>query len=217
MSSKKKVLAAQSAQKPAVKRTAMQEPIPQKTRKDGKNPGTSSDGSHSGAAAQSAKIPDQLEVFDSAIKLFHGRKFREARERFLISMRGSDRGIAHKSELHVRMCDRRLEEQALVLKTADEHYDYAITLINERKLPVARQHLLKGLEQQPEADHIHYALALCEGLSGDLQAASEYLKRAIEIQPRNRIAARQDADFASFANQPPVDRLLYPEKVRGPY
>src|ERR1051326_227655 len=217
MSSKKKVLATQSAQKPAVKRTAMQEPLSQKTRKDGKNPGTSNDGSHSGAAAQSAKIPDQLEVFESAIKLFHGRKCREARERFLIAMRGADRGIAHKSELHVRMCDRRLEEQALVLKTADEHYDYAITLINERKLPVARQHLLKGLEQQPDADHIHYALALCEGLSGDLQAACEYLKRAIEIQPRNRIAARQDADFASFVNQPPLDRLLYPEKARGPY
>ena len=217
MSLKKKVAAAKSAHKPTVKRTAMQESLIQKTRKDGKNAGASSDGSNSGAAAQSAKIPDQLEIFEAAIKLFHARKFREARERFLASMRGSDRGIAHKSELHVRMCDRRLEEQAVVLRTADEHYDYAITLINERKLSVARQHLIKGLEQQPEADHIYYALALCEGLAGDLQAASENLKKAIEIQPKNRIAARQDADFATFANQPPLDRLLYPEKARGPY
>jgi tetratricopeptide (TPR) repeat protein len=162
-------------------------------------------------------MPDQLEVFEAAIRLFHARKFREARERFLASMHGPDRGVAHKSELHVRMCDRRLEEQGLVLRTADEHYDYAITLINERKLLMARQHLLKGLEQQPEADHIYYALALCDGLSGDLQSACENLKRAIEIQPRNRIAARQDADFASIANQPPLDRLLYPEKARGPY
>jgi tetratricopeptide (TPR) repeat protein len=217
MSVKKKVPAPQSVQKPAGKRMAMQEPVIQKTRKDGKNTGSGSDGAHSGAAAQSAKIPDQLEVFDAAIKLFHARKYREARERFLASMRGSDRGISHKSELHVRMCDRRLEEQALVLRTADEHYDYAITLINERKLPTARQHLLKGLEQQPQADHIYYALALCDGLSGDLQGACDNLKRAIEIQPRNRIAARQDADFASIANQPPLDRLLYPEKARGPY
>jgi tetratricopeptide (TPR) repeat protein len=171
----------------------------------------------SGAAPQSARIPDQLEVFDSAIKQFHARKFREAKEAFLAAMNGSDRGIAHKAELHVRMCDRRLEEQALVLRTADEHYDYAITLINERKLPTARQHLLKGLEQQPEADHIYYALALCDGLSGDIQGACENLRRAIEIQPRNRIAARQDADFAAIANQPPLDRLLYPEKARGPY
>ena len=60
--------------------------------------------------------------------------------------------------------------------TPDEHYDYAITLINERKLSAARQHLLKGLEQQPEADHIYYALALCDGLSGDLQGAYENLR-----------------------------------------
>jgi tetratricopeptide (TPR) repeat protein len=198
---------------------AMQEIVNPKTRKDNKNSLAANEVvSHSGGAvAQPARTPDQLEVFDSAIKLFHARKFKEARERFLVSMRGANRGIAHKSELHVRMCDRRLEEQAVVLRTADEHYDYAITLINERKLATARQHLMKGLEQQPEADHIYYALALCDGLSGDLYGACENLKRAIEIQPRNRIAARQDADFAGIASQPPLDRLLYPDKVRGPY
>jgi tetratricopeptide (TPR) repeat protein len=217
MSLKKKAPAAPSSQTPAVKRLAMQDSLIQKTRKDGKQSSSSGEGPHSGAAAQSAKIPDQLEIFDSAIKLFHARKFLEARERFLASKGGPDRGISHKSDLHVRMCDRRLEEQALVLHTADEHYDYAITLINERKLPMARQHLIKGLEKQPEADHIYYALALCDGLSGDLQSACDNLKRAIEIQPRNRIAARQDADFAGIANQPPLDRLLYPEKARGPY
>jgi tetratricopeptide (TPR) repeat protein len=216
---KKKAPAAKPTQGPALKRMAMQEIVNPKTRKDNKNSLAANEVvSHSGGAvAQPARTPDQLEVFDSAIKLFHARKFKEARERFLVSMRGANRGIAHKSELHVRMCDRRLEEQAVVLRTADEHYDYAITLINERKLATARQHLMKGLEQQPEADHIYYALALCDGLSGDLYGACENLKRAIEIQPRNRIAARQDADFAGIASQPPLDRLLYPDKVRGPY
>ena len=220
MPMKKKAPAAKTAQGPAVKRIAMQEIVNPKTRKDGKNLDGRGEtvSSHSSAAkAQPARAPDQLEVFDAAIKLFHAKNFQEARERFLVSMAGGDRGISHKSELHVRMCDRRLEEQAVVLRTADEHYDYAITLINERKLSAARQHLIKGLEQQPEADHIYYALALCDGLSGDLHGACENLKRAIEIQPRNRIAARQDADFAGIANQPPLDRLLFPEKLRGPY
>jgi len=199
----------------------MQETVNPKIRKDGRNPQASVEpaSSRSGAAVrtQASQTPDQLEIFESAIKLFHARKFREARERFLAAKHGADRGIMHKADLHVRMCDRRLEEQALVLRTADEHYDYAITLINERKLAGARQHLMKALEQQPEADHIFYALALCDGLSGDLQGAYENLRRAIEIQPRNRISARQDADFAGIANQPPLDRLLFPEKARGPY
>src|SRR4051812_42698510 len=109
---KKKAPAAKPAPRPAVRRMAMQEMVNPKTRKDGTSLQASSeaDGSHaSGASVQPARVPNQLEVFDAAIKLFHARKYKEARERFLVSMRGGDRGIAHKSGLHVRMCDQRLE------------------------------------------------------------------------------------------------------------
>src|SRR5689334_19372037 len=117
MPSKKKAPAAKPVS-PAVRRMAMQEMLNPKTHKDGTNLQASSeaDRSHAGgASAQPARAPDQLEVFDAAIKLFHARKYKEARERFLVSMRGGDRGIAHKSGLHVRMCDQRLEEQSVVL------------------------------------------------------------------------------------------------------
>jgi tetratricopeptide (TPR) repeat protein len=197
-----------------------QKTVSPKARRDGKKPQASIEARSSRSKAvvktQAAQSSDQLKVFESAIKLFHAKKFRAARERFLAANHGGDRGIAHKAELHVRMCDHRLEEQTVALRTADEHYDYAITLINDRKLPEARQHLMKAREQQPEADHIYYGLALCDGLGGDLKGAYENLRRAIEIQPRNRISARQDADFARIANQPPLDRLLFPEKLRGP-
>ena len=64
----------------------------------------------------------------------------------------------------------------------------------------------------PGTDHIHYALALAQALGGDSPSAHENLKRAIELEPRNRLIARQDADFAPLAHQPPFDALLYPEK-----
>jgi hypothetical protein len=64
----------------------------------------------------------------------------------------------------------------------------------------------------PGADHIHYALSLAQALSGDHVNAHLNLKRAIELEPRNRLIARQDADFAPLANQPPFDALIYPEK-----
>jgi len=64
----------------------------------------------------------------------------------------------------------------------------------------------------PQSDHIHYAMALAKALSGDLYGAHRHLERAIELEPRNRLAARQDADFAPFAGQPPLDGLLFPEK-----
>lgn len=164
------------------------------------------------AAPQMAPEQDQLQCYESGIRLFHSSRFREAREMFARAAKGSDRGIAHRAELHARMCDRRLEEPVAVPQSAEDHYTYGVALINSRELTAAREHLEAALAMNAEADHVLYALALCHGLAGDLQSAYENLRRAIELQPRNRIQARQDADFAAFAGRPPLDRLLYPEK-----
>jgi hypothetical protein len=64
------------------------------------------------------------------------------------------------------------------------------------------------LEAGSTADHVLYALAACQSLGGDLQPAYENLKRAIELQPRNRLAARRDPDFAAIAGHPAFARLL---------
>ena len=56
------------------------------------------------------------------------------------------------------------------------------------------------------------ALALAQALSGDVASAYDHLKRAIELEPRNRLIARQDADFAPIVNQQPFHSLIYPEK-----
>ena len=156
--------------------------------------------------------PDQLASFEAGVKLLHVRQFRAAREQFRDARNGPDRAIADKAEARIRMCDQRLEAPVIVLKTPEEHYNYAITLINSRELGTARQHLQTALEQEPNADHIYYALALCCGLSGDPQGAYENLRRAIEIEPLNRMRAKQDPDLASISQQPPLDRLLFPGK-----
>lgn len=215
MPAKKKIEAVKSGEKTPQKRAAAPERSSPKTREPQPMPGsrtTASSKSGTAVITQPSRPPDQLKAFEAAMRLFHTRNFRGARDLFRNATQGADRGIAHRAELHVRMCERRLEEPALVLRTAEEHYNYAVTMINTRNLDVARQHLMSALAQEPRADHVYYALALCDGLSGDLQGAYENLKRAIDLQPSNRISARQDTDFASIANQPPLDRLLFPER-----
>ena len=64
----------------------------------------------------------------------------------------------------------------------------------------------------PAADHVHYALALAQALSGDLINAQNNLKRAIELEPRNRLSGAAGCGFAPLANQPPFDAIIYPEK-----
>jgi tetratricopeptide (TPR) repeat protein len=146
------------------------------------------------------------------MKLFHARQLREAREVFLQAVAGPERDIANRARMHIAMCDRHLQQTTLNLRSAEDYYNYGIALINSRKVAEACTHLEKALEIAPASDHIHYALALAQALGGDFARAHDNLKRAIELEPRNRLIARQDADFAPLANQPPLDALIYPEK-----
>ena len=154
----------------------------------------------------------QLASFEAAMKLFHARDLRRARELFLQVVEGPERDVANRARLHAAMCDRRLEQVTPNLRSAEDFYTYGVAEINARNVAEARAHLERALQLAPGADHIYYALALAQALGGDLASAHENLKRAIELQPRNRIMARQDADFAPLANQPPFDALLYPER-----
>jgi tetratricopeptide (TPR) repeat protein len=169
-----------------------------------------------GAVTQAFTAEQQLKHFEEATRFFHSRHYREARESFERAMAGPSREVTHRAELHVKMCARRLEVPEVILTTADEHYNYAVALINLRNLAKADEHLRAALALAPAADYVYYALALCRALSGDLTSAYENLKAAIDLEPRNRIAARQDADFASFINQPPLDRLFQVDKA-GPF
>jgi len=150
--------------------------------------------------------------FEAAMKLFHTRDMKQARELFEQAALGPERDVAQRSRLHIAMCDRRLERDGVSLRSAEDYYTYGIALLNSRKIPEARTHLEQALRLAPEADHIHYAMAAAQVLHGDLTGAHEHLKRAIEIEPRNRLHARQDTDFAHLSHQPPFEALLYPEK-----
>ncbi len=146
------------------------------------------------------------------MRLFHARQFRQAREVFQAAKAGADRAVAHRADLHARICERRLQDSGIELSTPEDHYNYAVALINSRELVTAQKHLRAALEADPVADHVLYALAACQGLAGDFQGAYDNLKRAIDLQPRNRLAARQDPDFATIADQPAIAHLLYPDK-----
>src|SRR5207245_11447885 len=159
--------------------------------------------------ASEAKV--QLNTFERGIGLLHKRNYLEAKQMFEKARLGPSLGIAANAASHVRMCERRLSAPAPEPKSAEEHYNYAIALINLRNLDLARRHLATALEMEPRADHVHYAMGVCLALSGDAQGAYDSLRRAIELQPRNRMVARQDSDLEGISNQPRFIRLLYPE------
>jgi tetratricopeptide (TPR) repeat protein len=163
------------------------------------------------AAVAASDVGAQSELYEQAVLAFHNGDFGAAKALFERAATGPSREMAHSATLHAKMCAKRLTRPEMSLRTADEHYDYAVALMNERRFEQAERHLLLALAQTPKADHLFYALALCRGLCGDLQGAYVNLKRAIELQPRNRTTARNDPDFAEVGQHSPLIELLYPE------
>ncbi len=155
----------------------------------------------------------QMKAFEQASREFHAARFAQALRLYEQAAAGPSREIAHSARLHANMCTRRLARPEISLNTADDHYDYAITLINQRKLEQAEKHLVLALAQNPSGDHLYYALALCRGLSGDIEGARGHLQHAIDLHPRNRVSARNDPDFAELAHSPRIAELLYPERA----
>jgi len=154
----------------------------------------------------------QRTQFDQAIERFHSRRFADAKALFERAASGLNLEIAHAARLHVRMCEQRLASSQPVPSSPDALYDVAITLINRRELAMAEDKLHQALGLQESGSHIHYAMALCRGLQGDEDGAAKHLRRAIELDPRNRAAARNDPDFADLLRSAAIRELVFPER-----
>lgn len=166
----------------------------------------------SGAARNTVTTQaSQSESFDSAMQYFHKRDFAAAKKLFEKAAAGPSREMTHTAKLHIRMCDQRLNQNKSDVRSAEDLYHYAVSLINRRQLGEAEQNLRKALEQSPNADHIHYALGLACGLQGKAEDAARHLARSIQLEPKNRIVARNDPDFLEFGRQGPAREIVFSE------
>ena len=168
---------------------------------------SNAEGGKDGVAMSASEA--QLRRYEEAYRLFRSQSFAQAKVAFELAIDGPQRELTHNARLHVSMCERRMQSSQVDFATAEENYNYAIARLNTRDLPVARRHFEAALAMAPGGDHILYGLALCCGLGGDYQGCYENLKRAIDLQPKNRLIARQDPDFNTIVAHPVFHQLLY--------
>ncbi len=90
------------------------------------------------AAPQLSNGKKQLSSFEAAMKLFHARNLKQARALFEEAAHGPERDVAQRARLHIAMCDRRLGQESVSLRSAEDYYTYGIALLNSRKIAEAR-------------------------------------------------------------------------------
>lgn len=152
-------------------------------------------------------VTPQQKAFENAMEAFHARDFGKAKKLFEEVLQGPNKELLFTAKQHLSMCEQRLRKGPLELESAEDHYNYAVSLMNRRDLDGAQAHLEKALKSD-DADHIHYLLALVLGLRRDIAGAAKHLRRAIEIHPKNRVAAHNDADFAELMQHAEIKELI---------
>jgi tetratricopeptide (TPR) repeat protein len=96
-------------------------------------------------------------------------------------------------------------------KNAEEHYDYAVSLLNVGDYVSAREHLEKLYKQNPTSDYVAYGLAALDCLTGRVEESLKHLNEAIRHNSSLRFQARNDSDFQNLVEDPRFTELLYPD------
>ena len=159
------------------------------------------------------RVQAQMKVYEEAMSLFHQQKFQRAKQELEKVLEGPSKELVDRARMHVRIVEQRMKPVAdQNPKSPEDHYQRGVGMMNLGRWDEARESLEKARKLAPKADHVHYALAALDCLTGEADSAMANLKIAIELRSANRYHARNDEDFAFLQEDPRFTELLYPEK-----
>src|SRR5205814_2596960 len=94
---------------------------------------------------------------------------------------GPSKELADRASVHMNTCNQHLDRTATSFKSLEEHYDYAVSLMNLGDYVSAREHLEKLSKQSPQADYVAYGLAALDCLTGHVEDSLRHLDEAIRL------------------------------------
>jgi len=167
--------------------------------------------------AQDPAYTQAIQTYQDGLRALQERKFDKAKTLFQKLTSSPVRELADRAQVHLSTCNQHLERANTNFKTTEEHYDYAVSLMNIGDYVGAREHMEKILKQAPNTDFVLYGMAVLNCLTGRAEDALHFLHQAIQVNPANRFQARNDSDFRNLADDPRFTELLYPETSEDAY
>jgi tetratricopeptide (TPR) repeat protein len=162
--------------------------------------------------ADDPRLTQALQSYEAGLRAMQEHKFDKAKPHFQKVVAGPSKEFADRAAMHLSICNQHLERSvATQFKTPEEHYDFAVSLMNVGDYVTAREHLEKLLKQAPKADYVTYGLAALDCLTGHVEDSLRRLDEALQLNPQLRYQARNDSDFQNLAEDPRFTELLYPD------
>ncbi|MGA7217393.1 MAG: hypothetical protein WBX38_03715 [Candidatus Sulfotelmatobacter sp.] len=158
------------------------------------------------------RVAQALQNYEAGLRALQEHKFDKAKPLFQKVLAGPSRDLIDRAGIHLSICNQHLERTASTqFKSVEEHYDYAVSLMNVGDYVTAREHLEKLIKQAPKTDFVIYGLAALDCLTGHVEDSLRHLDEALRMNASLRFQARNDSDFHNLAEDPRFTELLYPD------
>ena len=164
------------------------------------------------SAADDPRVAQALQNYEAGLRALQEHKFEKAKPLFEKVLAGPSKELTDRAAVHLSICNQHLERStAQQFKSVEEHYDYAVSLMNLGDYVTAREHIEKLLKQSPKTDFVIYGLAALDCLTGHVEDSLKHLDEALRLNSSLRFQARNDSDFHNLAEDPRFTELLYPD------
>ena len=157
------------------------------------------------------RFAQAVQNYEAGLRALQEHKFEKAKAALQKVIAGQSKELADRAAVHLSTCNQHLDRVTNQFKSPEEHYDYAISLMNVGDYVMAREHLEKLSKQVPKADYVAYGLAALDCLTGHVEDSLRHLDSAIRLNAALRFQARNDSDFQNLAEDPRFTELLYPD------
>jgi tetratricopeptide (TPR) repeat protein len=168
------------------------------------------------SVGQDPRFAQAVENYQAGLKAMQEHKFEKAKTLFQKVVASGPKELSDRANVHLNTCNQKLGRATNVFKTPEEHYDFAVSLMNVGDYVTAREHLEKILKHSASADYGWYGLAVLNCLTGHYEDSLKHLAEAIRLNPNYRFQARNDSDFQNLADDPRFTELIYPELEEAP-
>ena len=162
--------------------------------------------------AEDPRYTQALQSYEAGLRAMQEHKFDKAKPHFQKVIGGPSKELTDRAHVHLSICSQHMERSAATqFGSAEEHFDYAVSLMNVGDYVTAREHLEKLLKQNAKSDYVIYGLAALDCLTGHVEESLRHLDEALHLNAQLRFQARNDSDFQNLAEDPRFTELLYPD------
>jgi tetratricopeptide (TPR) repeat protein len=112
------------------------------------------------------RFAQAVQNYEAGLKALQAHKYDKAKAYFEKVMAGSSPELADRASVHFNSCNQQMSRASNNFKTPEEHFDYAVSLMNLGDYVAARENFDALAKQCPKLDFIWYGIAALNCLTG---------------------------------------------------